>query len=228
MRKAVFLFIFCIVGAFLNVGFHLLTTGENLLPLYNDTVFTITVTLLGGPVWGSVTGALSNIIGHTNNFWGWEGYLFALCNIAVAIITWLFMRLFPKELNLTLSGTGRGGQEAVKFLTPAKSRQLDRIMNCIFVLTFLSFALCFAISILGGTISFFIGLIRTFSEAGLSDNPASIPIMVHHNFPLLFKEILSRIPINIIDRIIAAFGGYGIAFVIAFLFRKTSPYTKAR
>jgi hypothetical protein len=215
------MFILCITGAFLNVGFHLLTTGENLLPLYNDTVFTITVTLFGGPVWGSITGALTNIIGHTNNFWGWEGYIFALCNVAVALITWLFMRLFPKELNLSLSVADQSKQEAIKFLTPTKSRQLDRIMNRIFVLTFLSFALCLVISILGGTISFFIGIIRTSSEAGLSDNPASIPIMVHHNIPLLLKEILSRIPINIIDRLIAAFGGYGIAFVIAFLFRKS-------
>jgi len=216
MRKTVFMLFLCIAGAFLNVGFHLLTTGENRLPLYNDTVFTITVTLLGGPVWGSVTGALSNIIGHTNNFWGWEGYLFALCNIAAALITWLFMRLFPKELNLNLFGAGRSEQETVKFSTHTQSRRLDKVMNRVFVLTLLSFALCLVISILGGAISFFIGLIRTSSEAGLSGNPASIPIMTHYTIPLV-KEILSRIPINIIDRLIAAFGGYGIAFCIVFL-----------
>jgi len=209
--------ILCVTGAFLNVGIHLLTTGENLLPLYLDTIFTISVTLLIGPVWGCLTGVLTNIIGHTNNFWGWEGYLFALCNIATALVTWMFMRLFPKELSIVrmqaenvksrqLEGTQTGY---------VKSRQLDKVMNLIFVLTLLSFALCLVISILGGLISVFIEILRNTAASEPVVNPASPPVMFYNKIPLVLREILSRIPINIIDRLISAFAGYGVAKLVS-------------
>jgi len=214
-RKIAFLIILCITGAFLNVALHLLTTGENLLPLYLDTVFTITVTLLIGPVWGCITGALTNIISHTNNFWGWEGYLFALCNIATAVITWLFIRLFPQELRLTPE------QYNLKPAHLAKSRQLDKIMNRIIILTLLSFALCLTISILGGIISVFIEILRG-NETAL--NPASPPNAHYSEFPLVLREIISRIPINIIDRILSAFGGFGIALIFIYLRKRLFSY----
>ena len=196
--------ILCVTGAFLNVGIHLLATGENLLPLYLDTIFTISVTLLVGPVWGCLTGALTNIIGHTNNFWGWEGYLFALCNIATALVTWMFMRFFPQELSIVRAQTEN-----------VKSRQLDKVMNLIFVLTLLSFALCLVISILGGLISVFIEILRNTAVSEPVLNPASPPVMFYNEIPLVLREILSRIPINIIDRLISAFAGFGVAKLVS-------------
>jgi hypothetical protein len=73
---------------------------------------------------------------------------------------------------------------------------------------------CIAVSITGGIIDFILHLNsapRTFSpedtfKLGLLQN----------NVPVLATSILSRIPINIIDRFIAVFGGYGISV----LFRK--------
>jgi len=214
MRKIIFLIILCVTGTFLNTALHLLTTGENLLPLYLDTVFTITVTLLGGPILGCLTGALTNFICHTNNFWGWEGYLFALCNIATAIITWLFMRIFPGELNLThrqIDPAATGKNQA--FAAHKKILQLDKVMNLIFVLLLLSFALCLTISILGGLISVFIEILRSTGEV----NPASPPNSFYSGVPLVLREILSRIPINIIDRFISAFFGFGFALLVTFI-----------
>ncbi|MCL2759693.1 MAG: hypothetical protein FWD22_05725 [Treponema sp.] len=201
MRKLIFMPFVCITGALLNIVFHTLTTGENLLPLYLDTIFTITVTLLCGPVWGSITGALTNIIGHTVNFWGWEGYLFTLCNIATALITWLFMRLFPNELIFSNQNT------------MVKSRQMDKVMNHIFVLMLLSFALCFAMSVLGGLIATLIQFI-TSSPADELYLKALLGSTMFHRLPVFAAEILSRIPINIIDRLISVFLGYGIAFAL--------------
>jgi len=172
--------------------------------------------LLVGPVWGCITGALTNLIGHTNNFWGWEGYLFALCSIATALVTWLFMRLFPGELKLAQ-------EQSAKTPSPGdfKSRKLDKIINLIFVLTLLSFALCLIVSILGGLISVFIELLRNTTVSEPVQNPASPPNMLYNRVPLVLREILSRIPINIIDRIISAFFGYGIAFALSILIKKS-------
>jgi hypothetical protein len=39
---------------------------------------------------------------------------------------------------------------------------------------------------------------------------------LRNNMPLLATAVLSRIPINIVDRFIAIFGGYGVSL----LFRK--------
>jgi hypothetical protein len=36
---------------------------------------------------------------------------------------------------------------------------------------------------------------------------------LRNNVPVLASAILSRIPINIVDRFIAVFGGYGISLV---------------
>jgi len=208
------MFFLCVAGALLNVALHLLATGEDLLPLYLDTVFTITVTLLCGPVWGCLTGALTNIISHTNNFWGWEGYLFALCNIATALVTWQFIRFFPKELNLIQI------QHDNKHSFSVKSRQLDNIMNRIIILTLLSFALCLVISILGGLISAFIEILRSTAVSEAIQNPASPPNTQYDSIPLVLREIISRIPINIIDRLISAFLGFFIALALSILGKK--------
>jgi hypothetical protein len=44
--------------------------------------------------------------------------------------------------------------------------------------------------------------------------------MFRQGSPLILAEILSRIPINIIDRLISAFSGFGIALAISGFLRK--------
>src|SRR5215469_9121715 len=101
MRKTTLLLFLCLAGALLNIAMNRLFIDRLAIPLFLDTIFTISLTLLAGPFWGALCGALTNLIYQTIWFWGWEGYLFALCSIATALVTWLFMRLFPRELNLS-------------------------------------------------------------------------------------------------------------------------------
>jgi hypothetical protein len=212
MRKVLALVFLCIIGILVNFLFNYLGPIMLHLPLFLDTVGTIAVTLIAGPVLGSIAGSLTTFIGDTINYsnwdpWGPDGYLFALCHIATALVTWLFMRLFPKELSLAgnpkqLSNSGR----------------LNAVMNRMVILILLSFALCIVISILGGLISYFIGVIR--SSSGEAANPAAVQSifyveMFHAETPPVLREILSRIPINIIDRLISAFAGFGIAWCLA-------------
>jgi hypothetical protein len=232
MRKKTIMFLLCIAGALLNIAICRLFAGAAALPLYLDTVLTISVTLAGGLFWGILCGVLTNLISHTFlYFWGWEGYLFILCNAATAVITFLFIRFFPRELNL------RGKREvpavyiSVKNMS-RKSQLLDFVMDRIIVITLLSFSLSIAMSILGGLIAAFIQLLRS-SPNGSVSNPASYTdlglTMFRQGLPVILAEILSRIPINIIDRLISAFGGYGIALAISgFLRRVEMPIRNNR
>ena len=214
MRKALVIFFLCICGALLNVALSLVS-DIMALPLFLDTILTVTVTLLSGPFWGAMTGALTNLIGHTLRFWGWEGYLFILANVATAFLTWLFIRLFPRELSFAHR------ENRCDHHVPPKSRHFAMVMERVVVLTLFSFALCLTMSILGGLIAVFIQGINPVhaGEQGLSPNIYFN--MFSQGFPLILSEILVRIPMNIIDRLIAAFGGYGIALALQGVLRKT-------
>jgi len=238
MRKIIGSFIFCIVGALLNMIVYNVLISMTGLPLYLDTIFTITVTLICGPLWGILTGALTNIISITA--FGLEWYLFAICNIATALITWLFIRLFPLELNLRMNAVTASSAHALsgnvvftaqtefantafaaKPLFQTDSRRLGAVMDRLIVLTLLSFALCLAMSILGGCISVLIGFYKAFVNPE-SVNPAAVQTMFHGKIPILLNEILSRIPINIIDRLISAFAAFGAALGARCLMQKFS------
>ena len=200
----------------------IIASGGLGLPLYLDTVFTITVTFTGGLFWGCLTGILTNAVGHTLNFWGWEGYLFALCSILTAVITWKFAKLFPGELPFI------NNKSIFSNSSYNKSRYLDNIINRVFVLTLLSLTLCFAISILGGLISIFIQFLRTPSFNAVDAavlNPASQPADYYNILPLFLREIISRIPINIIDRFISVYVGFGVAYAIGKLKTQTDAQT---
>ncbi|MDR1802644.1 MAG: hypothetical protein LBQ94_03475 [Treponema sp.] len=216
MSKKILMPVLCLAGVALNIAINRFFVYYLGLPLFMDTIFTVTVTLIGGPFWGALCGALSTIIGKTIWFSNWISYLFFLCSIATALITWLFIRLFPSELNLS-SEQAKYEKMLLTAGIAGRSGKLAQSMNRVIVLLLLSFALCLAISILGGLISGLILLVNP-SQIGervlaglLSDTMSGGAV------PVFLAEILSRIPVNIIDRLIAAFGGYGVAVI----FRRT-------
>jgi len=214
MHKLIGSILFCFAGALLNMFVYWIFITIMGLPLYLDTIFTITVTLVCGPLWGVLTGALTNV--HSFTVHGWEYYLFALCNVAAALITWFFIRLFPLELDLSfgVNSARTEGLISAKTFYQAGSRRLSarlgEVMDRVIVLTLFSFALCLVMSILGGCISVFIGLFKAAAE-----NPAAVPTMFNRNVPVLLNEIMSRIPINIIDRLISAFSAFGVALAVS-------------
>ena len=205
MRKSVLLIFICLTGSLLNIIFNLFFIYHAGIPLYLDTIFTIAVTLSCGLVWGVICGAFSNIISCIIWFSnGWGGFLFALCSAATAFITWLFMRLFPRELNL--AGAAQTIPQGLY-----RSSQLSKVMDKMIVLILLSFALCLAMSVMGGFIAAFLLSLPSSHSDGAVISSAFSNTMFDRNFPVLLSEIFSRIPMNIIDRLISAFSGYGIA-----------------
>jgi hypothetical protein len=198
----------CVVGALLNFGIHVLVL-KNAVPLYLDTILTISLAFSGGLFWGSLCGVFSGLIGTTLYFWSWSwtGYLFIICHVATAFISCGFVRFFPEELNLTAASVLPDG-------APRKISKLNRVTGTIIALMLLSFVLCIVMSVLGGSISAFINFLIRSSQPAADVAPESTLLtstMFPRELPLLLKEILARVPVNIIDRLISVFAGYGIA-----------------
>jgi len=218
MRKIMIMIFLCLAGTLLNIAVSRLGFLAG-IPLYLDTVFTISVTLIGGFFCGAVCGLLTNFVYHTLWGYGWEGYLFAVCNIATAFITWLFIRIFPGELDLF-------SKQPVKSAgINVKSSLIGTIMDRVIVLIIFSFALCLGMSFLGGFIAtFIITLDVSYRMSGSGIAAIFSTTMFNLNTPLIVSEIVSRIPVNIMDRLLSSFGGYGAALVIRKLMKRiTQP-----
>ena len=199
----------CLAGVLLNILINRLSILAN-LPLYMDTVGTVAVTLTCGVFWGSLSGALYNLINHTLIFWGWEGYLYALCNIATAVTTWLFIRFFPAELDLH----AKPGNLNYPPGTNPQIAKPTKIINCTIVLLLLSLALCLVMSVSGGLITTLILVINPSLAEQWGVSARLSASLFQHYYPILLVEITSRIPINMIDRLIASYGGFGVALLV--------------
>jgi hypothetical protein len=203
-------FFFCVVAALLNSIIPTIFMGITPNPLvYLDTVLIITITFMWGLKWGIISAAVSSVLTPAVSilFFGgiWQQYLFIPCFFATAFVTYLFMRLFPAELNLADASIRTSNQ------TRRRNNAFDKVMATMIALIIMAFALCIVISILGGCIStLIIFLDNSMAASGNITPEATVPLLVP-GMPLLVREILSRIPINIIDRLISAFVGYGAA-----------------
>jgi hypothetical protein len=208
-----------IAGALLNVLVSLFLRNLLGVPLFLDTVLTMTVTFYGGVFWGVLTGALTNLILQSVFFYGWSYYLYTLCNIAVALVTAVFIRWFPQELGIT-------GTEKPLPKSQQQSQWLQNLMGRAIVLVILSFALCLVISVLGGLCAMIIKIFYPQVHNPIDPELNFALALVRRNLPGIVVEIGSRIPVNLLDRLISSFAGYGLAALLAWGGKKAEKYRK--
>jgi hypothetical protein len=79
---------------------------------------------------------------------------------------------------------------------------------------------CIVVSICGGTIDFILN--KVSAPLAYSPEDTFELGLLHNNVPLFATAVLSRIPINIVDRFFAVFGGYGISLVLRKLIPNSS------
>jgi hypothetical protein len=129
-------------------------------------------------------------------------YLFTLCNMASALLTGLFKRLFPAEFSLARRG-GAYGKGGARF-------------NLVLERSIVLLALCFLISIFGGCTSALIAALGAGDPTQMPGGGLGLLrlALVRAELPLALTEILSRVPVNVVDRIISVFLGYGAALAI--------------
>jgi len=188
--------------------------------LYLDTIFAATAAFAGGLVSGLISAVLTTVLyGLANTittgtpYFG-AYYLYMLCSIAVVLLIRLFARFFPAECESVRVVGGR--DEPYK----GKIRQ----SSLFFVLAVLSLVICIIISILGGLIS--AGITTVTGVVDSSGPPETYFRLgfIRQGFSLTASEILARFPVNIADKPIAVFVGFGIAL----LTRKTKEKIKEK
>ena len=177
--------------------------------LYMDTMFTVAAAFIGGLIPGLISAVLTtviygiiyNFIMGMSYFWAW--YFYILCSVIAVLLVCLFVCMFQVP-------------------TGGRAYQLGRLF---IMLTTLSLAVCILVSITGGLISTCISML---SNVVPKDNPPETLFrlgLIRQGFSLLASEILGRIPVNLADKPIAVFGGYGISLLIrrALKARKAAP-----
>jgi hypothetical protein len=200
----------CVFSALLNTLAAVALKTMLGMPLYLDTVFTAAAAFYGGLVPGLVTGLLTNLIINTVWFNGWTDYFYAICNCMVALVTVLFVRFCPDELDL--------GREDLPLTR--RSGRLSMALYRLTALFLLAFALVVAVSVSGGIIAFCIKALTPGSAGMMGPEVFYVLPLSERAWPSLLVEITSRIPVNVLDRLLTAFCGYALAWTLKAVLRR--------
>ncbi|MDR0455300.1 MAG: hypothetical protein LBH20_01270 [Treponema sp.] len=189
--------VLCLVSAFANVVVSHLFSG---VPLYLDTVFNAAIVFSAGLFAALVTGILLFPIAAFFVLRYYDGLpleisllnVWLICVAVEILIIWFFYKRMKK-------------QEAV-FLEKPSLNSFTGVGAFLLVLAMID---CVAVSITGGIIDFVL-IVRQTPRTFSPEDSFKLGLL-QNNVPLMATTILSRIPINIADRIIVVFGGYGIS-----------------
>jgi hypothetical protein len=202
--------ILCIIAAAGNVLLNTLVETVLHAPLFLDTLFNAAITFAAGPLPGIAAAVLTSFAKwfRYERIYGamWTN-LFVLCAIAEVLIVWLFNRHYLKtHADMDIPGE--------KFPYGFISRAISLLK--------LFLVACVVVSVLGGVIDI---LTDPATKGYFSPEDTFKMSLLRYGTPLLAANILSRIPINLVDRFIVIFGGYALSFAAApFLNpKKTKP-----
>jgi hypothetical protein len=189
--------------------------------LYLDTIFTAAAAFAGGLVSGLISAVLTTVfyglvytIKTGTPYFG-AYYLYMLCSITVVLLVRFFARFFPAEC------------ESVRIIGGQNESNIGKIRqgSLFIMLATLSLVMCIVVSVMGGLIS--AGITTVSGVVDKSGPPETYFRLgfIRQGFSLTASEILARFPVNIADKPIAVFCGYGIAFLIK---RIKSKYQRAK
>jgi hypothetical protein len=184
----------CVLSAVGNFLLNNLSVYFMKFPLFLDTVFTIAVTFTAGLIPGLVTAVLSYIALNVMEI---RFSPFILCSVAEILLVWRF-----KPANTEKKRAGN-------FAWPEKTTVL--YVGVFARLMILYIICCFAVSVMGGVIDFFYYGMLSNPKLYFSAEDAFKIGLLRSGIPVLAMDILSRIPVNIVDRFIVIFGGYFIS-----------------
>jgi hypothetical protein len=195
----------CIVSALCNACLSYLVSNAAKVPLYLDTVFTAAICFAFGLLPGLLTCVFNLLLIPLRYkfIYGLPAALafpelfFTICVVAEIILICFFMKRIKKQEDAFHE---KPSLQAFIGLSP-------------FLLTLVAVD-CIVVSFTGGVIDFILSYNST-SRPYFPEDTFKIGLL-QNNVPLLTSAILSRIPINIVDRFFVVFGGFGIGL----LFRK--------
>jgi hypothetical protein len=203
------IFFLCIAAAIANALVSYVLNDLIKVPLYADTIFTVAMCFTAGMFFGILTGAILSplfffiIYVYLLNLPAEIALvrnIFVICIIAeVLLVCFFYSKMKTREA--AFFEKFRSGQPALHLFIPVAVQLLVLVTLC-----------CITISVLGGIIEF---VIRQFSAPWKFSPEDTFKLaLLRYDVPILFSAILSRIPINIVDRFIVIFGGYGISLFL--------------
>ena len=201
--------ILCVVSVLGNELLSYLITGVAKAPLYLDTVFTVAICFAAGLVPGLLTGVVFSILispfiyiylYHHPVEMIFASKIFSIC----VVVELLLVYFFHKKIR---------SREAVFLDKPSLSSFIG-LAPLLLILVAID---CIAVSFSGGVIDFM--LTRASAVRPYFPEDSFKLGLFRNNVPVLTAAILSRIPINIVDRSIVIFGGFGISLAYRKLLR---------
>jgi hypothetical protein len=187
----------CLLVAVANVLLSALAGRVLHLSLFLDTLFTVAITFAAGLVPGIAVAVLSGAITVSFYHEAPVTCLFTLCSIAEAVLVWTYRR--------------RPGAKQEPLISTAAS------------LLLLYLAAAVVISVLGGIVDYVIFTVQPQVRINFTPEDSFKLGLLRNNIPLLRAGILSRIPVNLVDRFVSIFGGYGVSRLIVRFLRPAVP-----
>jgi hypothetical protein len=176
--------------------------------LFLDTIFTISATFSGGLAAGVLTAVLSTAAYFPGyDFWGYG--LFGLCSVATALLAWFFVKTAPADYaRLRIL-------DRPEDTPPGNTPIFPSFFDSLIMLFLLSLGLCVLISVMGGLIAV---AIETVLQFPMEDPRLEIFFklgLLRGGTNLAVAEILSRLPVNLVDRPISVFVAYGASLLLS-------------
>jgi len=191
----------CLVSGLLNTLLNYFINGVCGLPLYVDTLFTVAVYFSVGLLPALITAILLLF----NTF----KYIYIM-NLEVETALWTYLFVFCVILEVLLVFSFR------KKLKPLdtdfrKNPSLYAFINLAPLFMLIAVLDCIMISVTGGIIDYILATLSV-PKAYYPEDSFKLGLL-SNNVSLLTASILSRVPINIVDRFFVIFGGYGVSLV---------------
>lgn len=190
------IFLFCTAAAILNYTIAFIPMHVLGMPLFLDTIFTAVISFLFGFIPGLVTTVIYLLISYIRHH---DINIFFICIIA--------------EVTL-VSGLKPAIDQPLKPFKSNKERDFAILISILARLMLLYITVFLAVSILGGLIDYiYYDIMKNIWPYYTAPDIFKMAF-TETGLPKLAINILSRIPINIIDRFIVIFGGYFIARIL--------------
>jgi energy-coupling factor transport system substrate-specific component len=192
----------CLASGLLNTLISYLINGVCALPLYFDTLFTVAVFFSAGLVPALITAVLLPIfttfeyiyLMHLEVETAWWTYIFVFCVIFEVLLIFFFRNKIKP-----LDAAFRKNPSLYAFINLAPLLMLIVVLDCVVV------------SVTGGIIDYILTMVSA-PKAFYPEDSFKLGLL-RNNVPLLASAVLSRIPINIVDRFFVVFGGYGVSLL---------------
>ena len=192
----------CLVSGLLNTLISYLINGVCALPLYFDTLFTVAVFFSAGLVPALITAVLLPIfttfeyiyLMHLEAETARWTYIFVFCVIFEVLLIFFFRNKIKP-----LDAAFRKNPSLYAFINLAPLFMLIAVLDCIMI------------SVTGGIIDYILATLSV-PKAYYPEDSFKLGLL-SNNVSLLTASILSRVPINIVDRFFVIFGGYGVSLV---------------